>query len=237
MGEEGIAQLIGIGGAHRRHRVGDHDAAFQQVDVTVKGDGAVVEPAVMQPEDVLQRPAPVAPLILDVVHGEHGADAAVELVARGLVADVDGHQRALPVVAVHHVGLFRQGGQKLGHGTAEEGKALGIVIAAVEVGALEVVLVVDKVPRHTVALERKQPAVHRPPRHAHIHPALKVQRLAPAFSHRLIKRQDDAHVVAVGGQRGRQTSRHVGKSAGFAEGNGLGGHIQNVHMLLLSLLL
>ena len=151
----------------------------------------------VQAEQVFDRAAAVAALIFDIMHRNDGSDSLIKVVAHGFIPDVDGHKRALPVVAVDNVGLLRQGLEQFRHRAGEKAKALAVVIVAVELAAAEIRLIVDKVPRDAVALERKEPAVDAAPRKAHERPLFKVELLAPLVLHALVKRQDDAHAVSV----------------------------------------
>ena len=76
-----------------------------------------------------------------------------------LLQQIDGHQGGLPVVAVDHVRMPVQPAHALHHGPGEIGEALAVVIVAVNVGALEVVLVVHKPVGDAVLLQLKDAAV------------------------------------------------------------------------------
>ena len=117
-----------------------------------------------------------------------------------------------------NVGLLRQGLEQFRHRAGEKAKALAVVIVAVELAAAEIRLIVDKVPRDAVALERKEPAVDAAPRKAHERPLFKVELLTPLVLHALVKRQDDAHAVSVCRERLRKAASHVGKAARLAKG-------------------
>ena len=140
----------------------------------------------VQAEQVFDRAAAVAALIFDIMHRNDGSDSLIKVVAHGFIPDVDGHKRALPVVAVDNVGLLRQGLEQFRHRAGEKAKALAVVIVAVELAAAEIRLIVDKVPRDAVALERKEPAVDAAPRKAHERPLFKVELLAPLVLHALV---------------------------------------------------
>ena len=123
--------------------------------------------------------------------GDDRADGLVEFLAHRLVADVDGHERGLPVVAVDDVRLLRQQRQQLRHRAAEEGEALAVVIIAVKLGTLEILLVVHEVPRHALPLVGEKSAVQAAPGKAHIGVALKVQPVTPRVRDALVERQND----------------------------------------------
>ena len=163
------------------------------------------------------------------MHRDDGADSLIEVVAHSLVSDVDGHKRALPVVAVDNIGLLRQGLEQFRHRAGEKAETLAVVIVAVELAAAEIRLVVNKVPRDAVALERKEPAVDAAPRKAHERPFLKVELAAPLVLHALVERQNNADLLASLGERLRKAAGHVRKAARLAKGDRLARHIQNVH--------
>ena len=163
------------------------------------------------------------------MHRDHRADTLVKIVAHRLVTQIHRHERALPVVAVDDVRLVGKLLQKLRHRAAEKAEALAVVIMTVKPIAQKVLLVIDKIPRHTLALDGKKTAVDPPPRKAHIDILLKAQLALPFFLHGLVQRQNDAHAVAVFGKRGRKTARNVRKTAGLAERDRFTCHIQNIH--------
>ena len=183
----------------------------------------LVEVAGVQAEEVLQGLAAVAALVLDVVDGEH-ALGVIELGdAVALLQQVDGHQGGLPVVAVEHVGVPVQVAHALHHGPGEVGEPLPVVIVAVDVGALEVVLVVHEPVGDPVPLELKQAAVGGAPGQGHVE-ALQIGHLAaPLLPDALVEGEDHPHVVAVPGQGLGQGPGHVGQSAGLDEGRALRG--------------
>ena len=141
-----------------------------------------------------------------------------------LDAQQRGHHAALPVVGVDDVGLEIQTGQRVQHGAAEEAKALVFVPAqAVDVIALEVILVISKVEGNALALQRLDAAVLMPPAQLYIEVGYMAQLLAIFLGHHAVLGQDDAHIVPLAGKHGCKRAHHVGQSAGFDEGNAFAG--------------
>ena len=229
VGEVGVFEFLGVGRAHGGHGVSRNDCPLQKVHIAAEFDRSAVEPTAIETEQVFDRAAAVAALIFDIMHRNDGSDSLIKVVAHGLVPDVDRHKRALPVVAVDDVGPLRQRLQKLRHRAGEEGKAFAIVIVAVKLAAAEICLVIDKIPRDAVTLKGKKAAVNAAPRKAYECPPFKMELIAPPVLHALVKRQNDAHAVAVRGERLRKAPRHIGKAARFAKRHRLARHIQNVH--------
>ena len=233
VGKVGHLQLVGIGGRHGVHRVGAQNSRLQQVHVAVHHDGAILRPAVVQAEQVAQGVLAEAALVLDIVDAEGGLDAAELLFPDAVVLQINGHQGGLPIVAVDDVGPEGQVGQHPHHSPGEKSEALTVVIVAVQVRAVEVLLVVHEVPGDAVPFQGKQSAVAAAPGQVHIVVAQEVQLVAELFLHLLVHGQDHGHLGALGGQGGRQGAGHVGQSAGFAEGHSLTGRIQDLHKILL----
>ena len=159
VGEIGHFQLIGVGGRHGVHRIGAQNGALEQVYVAVHHDGAVLCPAVVQAEQVAQGTLAVAALVLDVMDGQGSLDGAVLLLPDAVILQVDGHQGGLPVVAVDHIRPEGQVGQHPHHSPGEEAETLAVIRVAVQVGAVEILLIVHKVPGDAVPLQGEQAAV------------------------------------------------------------------------------
>ena len=229
VGKVGQLQLVGVGGRDGVDGVGAQNGTLQQVHVAVHNDGAVVGPAVVQAEQVAQRLHAVAALILDVVDGQGGLDAAESVLPHTVVLQVDGHQGGLPVVAVDDLRPEFQMGQHSHDGPGEEAEALAVVHVAVQVRAVEVLLVVQEVPGHAVPLQGEQAAVAVPPGQIYVVIALKFQLAAEALPHALIQRQDHGHFRALFRQGLGQRAGHIRQTAGLAKRHCLAGRIQNLH--------
>ena len=227
--EEGVAQLLGIGGTDGGDGVAGHQRALEQVHVPVHGDGAVSEPAGGQTEEILQGLLAVTPLILNIVDGKHRLDSADLRPAHALVLQVDGHQCGLPVVAVDHLRHELEGGQQGDDGPGEEAVALPVVVVSIKGVPLEIVFVVHEVPDHAVLLQTEQAAVDPPPAQGHLDVADEFHLILPLVRYPLIERQDHLHLVARLGQSLGKAARHIGQAAGFAEGNRLRSRKQNLH--------
>ena len=225
VGEEGHLQLVGIGGRHGVDGVGAEDGALEQVHVAVHEDGAVIGPAVVQSEQISQGLLAVAALILDVVDGQHRPDGAVAVHPHAVVLQIDGHQSGLPVVAVDDLRPELHVVQHLHHGPGEEAEALAVVHVAVQIRPVEILLVVQEVPRHAVPLQGEQAAVAVAPGQVHIVVAEEVQLMAVALPHLLVQGQHHRHLCTAGRQGRRQRARHIRQAAGFAKRHRLAGRI------------
>ena len=153
VGEVGHFQLVGVGGGDGVDSVGAEDGTLQQVHVPVHDDGTVVGPALVQAEQIAQGLHTVAALVLDVVDGQGGLDGAEAVLPHAVILQIDGHQGGLPVVAVDDLRPEFQVAQHPHDGPGEEAEALAVVHVAVQVRAVEVLLVVQEVPGDAVPLQ------------------------------------------------------------------------------------
>ena len=230
VGVEGILELAGIGGGDGGDIVGGVDGPLHQVHVPMVGQHMLVEVAGVETEQILQQLLAVAALVLDVVDGKDRL-GPIELGHTGaLLQQIDGSQGGLPVIGVDHIGVPVQVGGGLHHGTGEEGETLGVVIVAVETGALEVVLVIHEIIGHAVPLELKDAAIGRAPGQDHVEIEEIGHLVAPLLADSLVEGEDDAHIMAGRGQRLGKTARHIGQAACFNKRGDLRGSKENVHM-------
>ena len=154
--------------------------------------------------------------------------------------EIHGHEARLPVVGVDDLRAprraavrFAQARHRLEPRAAEEDEALAVVPVvavggAVELLAIVVVVLGEKVHGHAggraareeIALRLAVAEGDADARHRHVHGLGHVL-------HAAVLRHEDAHVVAEGGERPRQRTRHVGEPAGLGEGLHLRGHEQD----------
>ena len=229
----GILQLLRIGGGHGVHRVSGEDGALQQIQIAVQQQGAVIHPAPVQAEQVAQAIGVIASLILDVVDSQHRPDRAIPVLPDAVILQINGNQGRLPVIAVDHIRPELQMVQHLHHGPGEEAEALSVIYITVELGPVKILLVIQEIPGHAVLFHGKQAAVGVPPGQIHIIVAQECQLVSKFFSDPPVQRQDHSGLGSLLRQSGRQGTGYVCQSAGFTEGNGLAGRIQNLHILLL----
>ena len=176
---------------------------------------------------IFQNLQTVLALIGDVVDGEHRLDT-VELVQMAVVqVQIDRGQCGLPVVAVDDVRLKVGVEQHLQNGTGKEGKALAIIVEAVQAAALEVILVVDKVVGHTVPVRLEQAAVLAAPAHRNAEVGDILQLVLELQI--AVQRHDHAAVNSVMDKRFRQSTGNVRQTAGFSKGRSLAGCVKNFH--------
>ena len=223
VGVSAVMELHGIGGADGGNGIGHQHGGLHQIDVAIHGQRAVVPPALMETEQVIEGLGTVTALILHIVDGKYGLNVAHGIPAGGHILQIHGDECRLPVVAVDHIGHAVEAGQQVHHGLGEEGEALAVVIVAVKAAAAEIVLVIHKVPRYTAIFHGEQTAVLMTPCHIHIDVAAIGHLLPPLLRDLTVEGQDDRDVVAALGQGDGQAARHVCKTAGLTEGERLGG--------------
>ena len=187
------------------------------------GQHPLVEIALVQADDVLEDLVAVAALVLDVVDGEHALGAAQLGDAVFLLQQIDGDQGGLPVVAVDDVGRPVQLAGRFDDGPGEVGEALAVVKMAVDLPALEVVLVVHKPVGDALPLQLEDAAVDLPPGQGDVEVFEKGHLAAPVLANALVQGEDDLDLVALPGQGLGQGAGHIGQTAGFDKGRNLGG--------------
>ena len=229
MGKIGHLQFIGIGGGDGVDRVGAEDGALEEVHIAVHHDGAVGSPAIVQAEQIAQGILGVAALVLNVVNGQGGPDGTEAVFPHAVILQVNGDQSGLPVIAVDHVGPELEVGQHPHHSPGEEAEALSVIHVAIEVRAVEILLIIQEVPRHAVPLQGEQAAVAVTPGEIDEIVALKFQLAAKAFPNPPVQGKYHGNFCTLLGQSGRQGTGHIRQTAGFAKGNRLAGCIQDFH--------
>ena len=162
--------------------------------------------------------------------GQRGPDGTEALFPHAVVFEVDGHQSGLPVVAVNDVGPELHVVQHPDNGPGEKAEPLAVVHVAVQVRAVEVLLVVQEVPDHAILFQGKQAAVHMAPGQVHIVIAQKGQLIAKPLPDAAVQRHHHRYLRPLRGQGGRQGTGHVSQSSGFTKRDGLAGCIQNFHV-------
>ena len=228
----GRLDFVGIGRADGGDLVGEHDAALherahaEELEV-VGGIGPFA-----QREQILHHADGEDALILKVVDGVDGADAAIHLQMLILRAEQHGNHARLPVVAVQHVGDEVDLRQRFQHRAAEEGKALALVAAqAVDVIPAEILLGVDEIEGDALVFQLLHADVLMPPAEVDVEIQHMLHLFAPLCADRLVKRQNDAHILTVFPNFLRQRADHVGQSAGLDERDTFGRSKQNFHFI------
>ena len=229
MGEVGHLQLVGVGGRHGVDGVSAQDGALHQVHVAVHEDGSVGSPALVQAEQVAQGLHSKTALVLDVVDGQRGLDRTEAVLPHAVILQVDGHQSSLPVVAVDDLRPELEVGQHPHDGPGEEAEPLAVVDVSIQVGAEEILLVVQEIPGHAVLLQGEQAAVAVPPGQVHEVVALEFQLAAEALLHPLVHRQHHSYLGTLLSQGRGQRTGHIRQAAGLAKGDSLTGRVQNLH--------
>ena len=176
---------------------------------------------------ILQNIQTILALIGDVVDGKDRLDAA-ELVQMAVVqVEINRGQRGLPVVAVDDVRLEIGVEQHLQNRAGEEGEALAVIVEAVEAAALEVILIINEVVDHAVALGLEQAAVLAAPAHRHAEVGDIGQRILEFQI--TVQRHNHAGINAIADQRLGQSARNIGQTAGLGKRGSLAGCIQDFH--------
>ena len=144
---------------------------------------------------------PVLTLILDIVDGKHGAnivefwDTAVECV------QIHRNQRGVPIVCVHDVRVEVDVVEHLHRSLGEEGKALGIVIVAIQIVPFKIILIIQKVIGHALVYCLEYAAVLVAPRQRHIKIADKLHLFPQSPWDIFVHRDDHSALVAGVAQR------------------------------------
>ena len=161
--------------------------------------------------------------------GKQGADGGI--VRQAIVLQLqqgDGHGR-LPIMGVEHVGEEADVGHAVQHRLGEESKPLRLVVAevAVDIAAVEVVLIIHKIIGYPIQLQGLDAAILAAPAQGDGevadmgHAALKFLRDGGKLG------QDDPDVRAQGFELLGQGADHIRQAAGFNKGYALAGSDQN----------
>ena len=225
MAEPGVENFLCIGGADGRDLIGTLDCTLHEVGTAVVLHHMGV--AGTDAAGILEDIQAVLALVGNVMDGEHRLDAAEFIQMAVIQVQIDRSQRGLPVVAVDDIRLEIGVEQHFEDGTGEEGKALAVIVEAVQAAAFEVILVVDKVVDNAVALGLEQAAVLAAPAHRHAEIGDIGQRILEFQI--AVQRHNDAGVDAIANQRLGQSARNVGQAAGLGKGSSLAGCIQDFH--------
>ena len=227
--------FFGVGGADGGDLIGIYQAGLHEVGAAVAFQLVVGEIFIVQGQHVLHVLDAENALILQVVNGEHRADAREEGQLSILDAQQGGNHAALPVVGVDDVRLEAQQGQRVEYPAAEEAEAFMLVAAhAVNVAAAKVILVVHKVEDYAVIFQRFDAAVLLAPAQVHLKVQFMLHLIGIFFGDGAVKGQDDPHIVSLGGQHGRKGAHHVGQAAGFYKRDAFGGRKQDFHSFFTS---
>ena len=228
VGKVGILELLGVGFGNRRHQVGPDNGRLHKVDAALIGADA--PPEIVQTQDLVEELGAGLALIFHVVDREDGlcrGEAGAEL---GVQVNRD--QTGLPVVAVDDLRVQLQPVHAGQHRLGKIGKALAVVIEAVDAVPAEVILVVYKVDLRLIGpgLEPEQTHVLLPPGQVHGEGGEQFHLQQGVVLDALIIGQEQRHLVAGNpGQLVRQGLQHISQAARLDEGGGLGGDHRNSH--------
>ena len=159
------------------------------------------------------------------MNGQYRADRTITFLPDTVILQINGDKGGLPVVAVNHIRPEIQMVQHFHNGPGEKAEAFSVIRAAVQLRAAEILLVIQKIPDDAPILQREQAAVLMPPRQIHIGIAVPAHFLSPCVRNLPVQRQDHRRTIPTGSHRRRETSQHIRKTSGLAEGSRLAGHI------------
>ncbi len=206
------ADFLGIGGAHRGDgiRRGEPTLEVAHIAVILEAvDGEGLLRQAERPEDGGRELA----LEGNVVHRHHALRPAEE-------ARIDGAQRRLPVMAVHHIGAIAAvdaAGHvcgRLAQGREAPGIVRPVLAVLAEIGVARPVEEVWGVDGNDVeAMCRAAQQLRRPAEQVGI--SMEWRRLVERCHHRGVAGDDGRHLHALGGKCRWQCPRHVGKAAGL----------------------
>ncbi len=188
------------------------------------------EQAVAQTEGILNRLDREHALILEVVNGVNGLHILIERILRILDLEQRRDHAGLPVVAVDDVGLEIKMHERVDDRAVEEAEALVFVAAqTVDIGAAEVILVVDEVEGHALILKALDAAILTAPAQLDLEFAFELHLADVFLRNGGVQRQDDADVRALRLQNGGKCADDVGKTAGLNKRYALGSCKKDLH--------
>ena len=226
--------LLRVGRAHGAHRIGEHDARLQQVELAVK---LHLPPGEVAPVDAGQQhvPVPERPLVGHVVNRHHRAGVGHRGIRSVEEPAVGRHETGLPVVAVKNVPRATESAGEFDGGSREEDEPLGVIgvvaRATVERGPIEEVVVADEVDVGPLPVAAA-PQNPRPPRsradgNVELDPGrLDRQALAEGLG---ISGNDERRLAAEPCEGLGEGPGHVGQPAGLGKGHGLAGNLEYTH--------
>ena len=243
---EAVAKLRGLDflrvpRAHRRHPVGKQDPALEQVGLLVIFEPVhVVE--VLGEIGAGKDAAGKQSLVGDVVDREDRLHRQRHAVLPLRVPHQQRQQRALPVMAVHHVRLELRQAQRLDHALAEENEAVRVVLVvalavAVGIAPVEEFLAADQVDGEVLA-RRKHPDVTREKLVPHLDFKAQLpfrRRGVPVFQHRAVAGQEDRDLVAGVGQGARQRGHGIRQPARLHVREQFTRHVDDFHRATLDM--
>ncbi|MPM89989.1 hypothetical protein SDC9_137105 [bioreactor metagenome] len=222
VGIEGVLKLLRVGGAHGGDEVRGVNGAFHQIYIPVVGEHLLIEVFPREAEKIFQRMVAVTALIFDIVDGKHRLGRGKLGHAVPFLQQVNGNQRRLPVVAVDNIRTPVQMARNFDYRAGKISKPFAVVIVAIYLGPLKVILVIHKPPGNAVPLKGVNPTVAAAPGELKIKALDKAHLVPPDFSDPLVKRENDSHLMPLGGQCRGQRAGHISQASDFDKGSGLG---------------
>ena len=224
--------LLSVGGRYGGDLVSVHQTALHA------GSGAVELQLIggvalhAQANQILHVAQTAYALILQVVNGVDGLDLRIYRQVAILNLQHRRDQAGLPVVAVQHVGHEVQHRHDVHDHAAEEGEALGLVVAvgAVYIITAEVVLAVDEVVGHVKQLHGLDAGVLMTVADIDVGVQYILHLVAPLLGNLLVQGQDDADVSAGLDDLLRESAGNVGQTARLDKRDALGSGKKNLHI-------
>ena len=145
--------LLRVGVGHRSDLVRIHQTALQHAGIPIHLQLVRREEIIRKSRVLLDGLDVPLSLELQVVDRHHGLHAAVEGIVCKQSLQIYGHQACLPVMAVDDVGLEADSRQNREGCLAEIAELLDVPLdIPVDIVAVEVVFVINKIDRHTLVL-------------------------------------------------------------------------------------
>ena len=166
--------------------------------------------------------------------GEQRLDVVVPRVLGIEQIVVDRNKRRLPVVGMDEIGMEVDIGEHFQDRAREERITLGVIIEAVELVALEVILVIDEVVGAVVPSCPEQTAVLMSPRNRYGEVGDEVHLTLQLVGDRTVQRHNDAAVMTFAAYGMGQRTCHVGETAATRKRVGFTRAIKYFHSLYTS---
>ena len=228
----GIHQLSGVGLGNGGDQIRSLDGALHDIDGVVHIQHAPVLPG--QTQHIVKEVGGCPALILHIVDGVHHSGLGEQRIVLGL--QEHRHKSGLPVVALDHIGDEVHGHQRIQTGLGEVGKALAVIVVAVDgtVTATEVIEVIHKVDLHAVGavLQGEDARVLLTPAQRDMELGYLLHLILGVFQDLLVVGQNQNNFVAGDtGQSGGQCFHDVAQTTGLGVGRAFRSKNGNFHTI------
>ena len=216
----GGLDLIRVARADRGNRIGTLDGSFHQIDAAAVFHQGMILFA--EREDVTEDEEIILALILDVVDGKNSFDVAVFGQMTVITVEIDHRKSRLPIMRVQNVGIVIEVAHQLGDGFAKVCITLTVIEKSVKRGALEIILVVDKVVFDAVFDKTVNAAILLTPSKRDSKDGFFLHLCAPFILNRCVQRENDRDLALARSRESRRKRAHnVAKSTCCGKGHRL----------------